>query len=182
MKKVLTVSIGRKSFVIDDDAFARLKNYLDDFRATIANPQEADEVMEDVEMRVAEILQEQLRNEMQSVNCAMVNVVIKQLGEPEVTAGAKNSKENQKKTRARKRLYRDVDNKMIGGVCSGVAAYFDIDVVFVRFIFLASLLFALTGFWCYVILWIVVPAARTVTEKLEMRGEPATAENIKNSR
>jgi len=184
MKKVLTVNIGRKSFVIDEDAFTRLKNYLDNFRATIADPQDADEVMEDVEIRVAEILQEQLKNEMQSVNTSMVNVVIKQLGEPEATT---NSDSEEKKSssgnkRPRKRLYRDVDSKMIGGVCSGIAAYFDIDVVIVRFVFLACLIMVLTSFWAYVILWIVVPAARTITEKLEMRGEPTTAENIKNSR
>ncbi|MDR3133162.1 MAG: PspC domain-containing protein [Prevotellaceae bacterium] len=180
MKKVITANIGGKSFMIDEDAFVKLQNYLDNFKATIAHPKDAEEIMEEIEFRVAEILQERLCNEMQSVNGAMVNIVIAQLGEPE---GAREYEQTQyTPRRSRKRLYRDPDNRTIGGVCSGVAAFFDLDTTLVRIIFLVLLIFGGIGFWLYIILWIAVPAARTVAEKLEMRGEPATAENIKNAR
>jgi phage shock protein PspC (stress-responsive transcriptional regulator) len=183
MKKVMTANIGGKSFMIDDDAFVKLQNYLDSFKATLSNPEDAEEIMEDIEIRVAEILREHLRNEMQSVNSAMVGSVIAQLGTPEgaPSAGAPQQ-EYYAGTRPRKRLYRDPDHRMLGGVCSGVAAFFDLDTTLVRVIFVALLAFAGAGFWLYIVLWIVAPAARTVTEKLEMRGEPATAENIKNAR
>ncbi len=186
MKKVIVANIGGKSFTIDEDAFAQLKNYFDTFRATIDNPQDADEVMEDIEVRAAEILREQLQNEMQSVNCTMVSRVIAQLGTPEGAPKAGQAKTgNPSATHVphrSRRLYRDIDNKMIGGVCSGIAAYLNVDAVVVRLITLFALILGGTSFWVYIILWVVVPAARTVAEKLEMRGEPVTAENIKNSR
>jgi phage shock protein PspC (stress-responsive transcriptional regulator) len=182
MKKVITANIGGKSFMIDEDAFARLQHYLDRFKATITDPKDAEEVMYDIELRVAEILQEHLRNEMQSVNGVMVNSVIAQLGHPEGAQEYDVPKAPYTYTRPRRRLYRDPDHRMLGGVCSGVAAFFDIDTTLVRFLMLLLIIFAGAGFWLYVILWIVVPVAATVSEKLEMRGEPATAENIRNAR
>ncbi|MDR2362063.1 MAG: PspC domain-containing protein [Prevotellaceae bacterium] len=175
MKKVITANIGGKSFIIDEDAFALLQDYLEYFKATITDPKEVEEVMTDIEIRMAEMLQECLRNEMQSVNCAMVDVVITQLGKPKGWKG-------DLRTPGRRRLYRDPDHRLVGGVCSGIAAFFGFDIALVRLGFLLSLLFVLTGLWVYLILWIVVPPARTMSEKLEMRGEPATAENIRNIR
>jgi phage shock protein PspC (stress-responsive transcriptional regulator) len=173
MKKVITANIGGRSFIIDEDAFAQLQDYLEHFKATITDPKDVEEVMADIEIRVAEILQEHLRNEMQSVNCAMVDIAITKLGKPK-------GWRDDLKTSWRRRLYRDPDHRLVGGVCSGIAAFFGFDIALVRLGFLLSLLFALTGLWVYFILWIVVPSARTVSEKLEMRGEPATAENIRN--
>ncbi|MDR1406345.1 MAG: PspC domain-containing protein [Prevotellaceae bacterium] len=182
MKKVITANIGGKSFMIDDDAFVKLQNYLDSFKATIARPKDAEEIMEEIEIRVAEILREHLRSEMQSVNVAMVNIVIARLGQPEGACGYEQPHAPYTPPRPRKRLYRDPDHRMIGGVCSGVAAFFDLDITLVRIIFFILLIFGGVGFWIYIVLWIAAPAARTVSEKLEMRGESATAENIKNAR
>ncbi|MDR2359335.1 MAG: PspC domain-containing protein [Prevotellaceae bacterium] len=182
MKKVITANIGGKSFMIDEDAFAKLQNYLDSFKATIAHPKDAEEIMDEIEFRVAEILQEHLRNEMQSVNCAMVNIVIAQLGKPEGAHEYDHPYTNYNPPPPRKRLYRDPDHRVIGGVCSGVAAFFDLDITLVRVIFFVLFIFGGAGFWLYIILWIVAPAAHTIAEKLEMRGEPTTAENIKNAR
>ena len=77
-----------------------------------------------------------------------------------------------------KKLYLDVENRKIGGVCSGLAAYFDIDVTLVRIIFFALLLGASFGFWLYLIIWIVAPKAVTPAQKCEMRGIEANAENM----
>ena len=78
-----------------------------------------------------------------------------------------------------KKFYRDPDNKTIGGVCSGLAAYLDIDVTLIRIIFLVALICGSLGFWVYVIFWIVAPMAKSASDKCEMRGLPITAENLK---
>ena len=80
---------------------------------------------------------------------------------------------------APRRLFRDPDDKRLGGVCSGLAHFLGIDVVFIRIIFLIALLFAGGGFWAYVIFWIVAPEARTPVEKCEMRGIPPTDDNLR---
>ena len=85
----------------------------------------------------------------------------------------------QKMPKAVRRLYRDMDHKMIGGVCSGLSLYLNIDVVIIRILFVIALIFGTAGFWIYIVLCIIAPAAKTATEKCEMRGIPATAENIR---
>ena len=77
-----------------------------------------------------------------------------------------------------KKLYLDVENRKLGGVCSGLAAYFDIDVTLIRIIFLALLLCGSFGFWLYIIIWIVAPKALTPAQKCELRGIEANAENM----
>lgn len=78
-----------------------------------------------------------------------------------------------------KRFYRDLDGNMLGGVCSGIATYFNIDVVIVRIIFTVAFLLGSAGFWVYIAICIIAPAARTATEKCELRGIPPTEENLK---
>ena len=79
---------------------------------------------------------------------------------------------------ANKKFYRDSDNKFIGGVCSGLAIYFNIDTMLIRIIFLVFLLAGTAGFWAYLILWFVAPLAKTSAQKCELRGLPVTAENM----
>ena len=78
-----------------------------------------------------------------------------------------------------KKFYRDLDGNMLGGVCSGIATYFNIDVVIVRIIFVVALILGSAGFWVYLVICIIAPAARTATEKCELRGIPPTEENLK---
>lgn len=80
-----------------------------------------------------------------------------------------------------KKLYRDSETKVLGGVSSGIAAYFGIDVVVVRILFLISFFFFGTGFLLYIILWVVLPEAKTVTERMQMQGEPVTLSNIESN-
>ena len=77
-----------------------------------------------------------------------------------------------------RKLFRDMDNKAVAGVCSGLGCYFEIDVTIIRIIMLVALLAGTSGFWIYVVLWIAVPKAETTAQKCEMRGIPATAENM----
>lgn len=185
MKKVVNVGIGGSSFVVDEDAYQRLDLYLERFRNGM-DAREASEVMEDVEQRIAELFMEYTNGRSEVVSLAIVERVIAQLGYPEEGDKTSNSRDNKEDNhytgvgeKPRKRYYRDPDDKMIGGVCSGLAAYFDIDVVLFRIVAIVALFCGSVGFWVYLILWIAVPLACTATEKLEMRGLPVTADNLR---
>jgi len=182
MKKVMHVGIGGFGFMIDEDAYVRLNRYLDRFKKELEAGKEDAEIMADVEQRIAELFREGLYSKDQVVGIELVERVIARIGFP---GGAERSEEfafdlgHDTYERPSKRLFRDPDTKMLGGVCGGLAAYFNIDVVLCRAIFLIALVCATAGFWAYIILWIVVPQARTAAEKLQMRGRPVTAENIR---
>jgi phage shock protein PspC (stress-responsive transcriptional regulator) len=187
MKKVITANIGGYCFTIEEDAYARLNNYLNNFKATMVNKQEADEVMEDIESRIAEIFREQVSNFQRVVDTIVVGKVIAMLGMPErnssCTASTNAAPEKELLEPApqrRRRLFRNPDSMVLGGVCSGLAEYAGIDKVIIRLLFLAALILGMFGFWVYIILWIVTPKAQTIAEKLEMRGESVTVENIWN--
>ena len=180
MKKTLNIGIGGKSFIIDEDAHARLKSYLDTFRSRLTSEQ-GEEVMDDIEARIAELFLTNLGSSPQSVSLALVNRITADLGMPDGKPEFENTNENKEEqtmSQPVKKLYLDVENRKIGGVCSGLAAYFDIDVTLIRILFLAGLLCGGFGFWLYIIIWIVAPKAVTPAQKCEMRGIEANAENM----
>lgn len=123
-----------------------------------------------------------------------MNAVIEAMGNPEEVAGAESTQQSSQSssqssssssttgttytTSGNKRFYRNVDEKVFGGVCSGIAAYFDFDPIWLRLAFALSFFFAGTGLILYLILWLIIPAARTTAEKLEMRGERVNISNI----
>lgn len=181
MKKVITVGIGGRSFVIDEDAFQRLDAYLERFKEKVQMGYHTQEVIDEVEMRIAELFTEYLGPRQEVVNISIVNKVISQLGLPDGTDADKEfmSNENKADSKPMKKFFRDPDNKTVGGVCSGLAAYLDIDVTLIRIIFLVALICGSLGFWIYVIFWIVAPMAQSASDKCEMRGLPITAENLK---
>ena len=179
MKKTLNIGIGGKSFIIDEDAHARLQRYLETFRSRLTEEQ-GSEVMDDIEARIAELLLSNLGSGQQSVSLALVNRITAQLGMPDGKPEFDELDENkeEKTMNPVKKLYLDVESRKIGGVCSGLAAYFDIDVTIIRVIFLALLLCGSFGFWLYLIIWIVAPKAVTPAQKCELRGWEANAENM----
>jgi len=183
MKKVIEVSIGGMSFTIEDDAYWKLKNYLNKFELTITDKHEAKEVMEDVEARVAEIFQKEKKYSSQVVDVKLVDIVISHLGEIETNNNSDMYANEQSGSynfeKSTKRFYRDPDDKKIAGVCSGLSAYFGVDVTLIRVIFLVALLGYGSTFLLYIVIWIATKQAITVAQKLEMRGIPVTAENIK---
>lgn len=189
MKKIIEVSIGSINFTVEEDAYIRLKEYLKRFEATIPDKKEAQEVMEDVEARVAEIFQKEMRFPNQVVNMKLVQIVIDHLGEVESNENNESNMKTQVNdkytytgqdyTKGDKRFYRDMDNKMAAGVCSGLAAYTGIDVTIIRVIFVALAFAYGSTIMAYIILWFVAPKALTVSQKLEMRGYAPTAENIR---
>ena len=188
MKKTLNVAIGGCSFTIDEDAYMALESYLDSFKAGLDNNSSSSQVMDELEMRIADLLKVQIgRREVIDLN--MVNAVLNQIGpvapRPQQTnnnAGQQTQEDTyggQQYKEAVRKFYRDAENKRIAGVCSGLALYLNIDVTLVRIIFLVALICGSAGFWIYLVLWIVAPEARTAAEKCELRGIPATAENIR---
>ena len=193
MKQVLNVGIGGRSFVIDEDAFDRLNSYLNAFRSKTGMGYQTKEVMDDLEMRIAEIFTESLSSRQEVVDISLVERVITQLGMPDGSdmpgdSGCNGSgrAENRddywhsgQENRPVRKLYRDIDHNVIGGVASGLACYFDIDVLVIRILFVILFLFGSFGGWIYIILWIAVPAARTSADKCRMHGLPVTAENMR---
>lgn len=195
MKKVILVNVGGTCFTIEIDAYETLKDYLDEFEASLEE-NERKEVMEDIENRIAEIFQERVRSSEYVVDEKLVEHAIRILGKPE-KQHSKNNEEYPRNDQTfsklrdkientiddfkkqRRRYYRDPDNKKIAGICSGIAEYFDIDVTLVRILGVISAFFGGFTILVYIVIWIIVPEALSSTQKLELRGLPITPENIK---
>jgi phage shock protein C len=129
-------------------------------------------------MRIAELFTERLNPAGQVITMHDVEEAIKVMGDPQEISGADEQPRGaRERTYGPRRLYRDPDDRMIGGVCGGLAAYLGLDPVIVRILFILFLIFGI-GFLVYLILWIVVPEARTTAQKLEMRGDTVNASNI----
>lgn len=180
MKKVISVGIGGYSFQIEEEAYKILKDYLAQFREKLGDAEDVAEIMQDIESRIAELLLEEVSSPNQVVGLGLVHQIVSQMGMPDGSndyTEYKTTYADKEKVESRK-LFRDGDNVVIGGVCSGLAAYFDIDMVLVRILFVLSLFFGGLGFWIYIILWLCLSKAVTPTQKLQMHGIPVTAENL----
>jgi phage shock protein PspC (stress-responsive transcriptional regulator) len=180
MKKTFTINISGTIFHIDDDAYESLSQYLGKIKAYFDKQEGGAEVCSDIEARIAEILREKITETKQVITIEDILYVISVMGRPGDITGEGSESEKESSRRSSKRLYRDPDNRVLGGVCSGIAAYFNIDPVIIRLIFVV-LIFSGVGALLYLIMWIITPEAATVPEKLEMRGEPVTIENIEKS-
>ena len=180
MKKTVNAAIGGCSFIIDEDAYDTLDNYLECSHRALGESSASSEVMEELEARIADLLKCRLGGR-QVVNLTMVESVIGELGYPEgYRSEGQNRKNNQDYSdKSVRKLFRDPDGKKIAGVCSGLALFLRVDVVLIRVIFLVALICGSAGFWIYLVIWIAAPEARTAVEKCELRGIPATAENIR---
>ena len=186
MKKTINVAIGGCSFVIDEDAYNAIDNYLDRFKAAIGESSASSDVMDELENRIADLLKGKLGGR-DVITLSMAESVIGQLGYPEgytehkseSTSEGKCDHDNCYQDRPVKKLFRDPDDKKIAGVCLGLALFLGVDVVIIRVIFLIALICGSAGGWIYIVIWIAAPEARTAAEKCELRGIPATAENIR---
>ena len=188
MKKTLTVNLGGTVFHIDEDAYRLLDNYLCNLRLHFRKQEGAEEIVNDIENRISELFAEKLSAGSQVITIADVEEVIARMGKPE-DFGEDTEEEEPKKTTGqtgaqqgatiRRRLYRNPDDKILGGVISGLAAYLNWDVTVLRLIMFVVLI---CGYGVlipiYIICWLVIPEARTAAEKLNMRGEDITIENI----
>jgi phage shock protein PspC (stress-responsive transcriptional regulator) len=185
MNKTVNINIGGLFFHIDEDAYQKLSKYFDAIRRSLANSSSNDEIMKDIEMRVAELITEKQQSDKQVINAKDVDEVISVMGQPEdyrlddEGEPTTNSESTFNYRYKSKKLYRDEANGMIGGVCTGLSYYFGIDKVWIRILFLLFVIAGFgTGILAYFILWIVTPKAITTSEKLEMTGEPINISNI----
>ena len=190
MKNNIRVNINGIIFNIDDDAHKLLRGYLDRLRFHFGTGQSSEEIIFDIEARIAEMFIEKNGSSDAVIDKALVSSVIEAMGEPseiydEEQGTNSDSKEEYEYARTsygnvKRRLYRDADDKIVGGVASGLAIYFDIDRIWVRLAFVLLTVFGMS-ILVYVILWMVIPRATTTAQKLEMRGEEVTLENIRRT-
>jgi len=180
MKKTFSVNLGNQVYYIDDDAYQRLQEYLNRIEGYFSDQKEREEIMNDIELRISELFNERLGAGKQVITLKDVETMIAVMGDPRVISGKDEEPRFSRERRTGpRRIYRDPDDRVIGGVCSGLGAYLGLDPVIVRILFVLFLIFGI-GFLVYIILWIVVPEARTTAQKLEMRGDSVNVSNIGN--
>jgi len=190
MKKTLTINLSGSVFHIDDDAYEKLHGYLNKITNHFGNDADAEEIVEDIEARIAEIFASKIKSAGDEViNLANVEEVIVIMGTPEAISNEEEEKTEKEKVTEKKtyrlkgkRLYRDSDDRVLGGVCSGLGAYFNIDPVIIRIIFVVAFFLPIgSSALIYIILWIVVPKAASTAQRLEMKGEVVNIDNISKS-
>lgn len=198
MNKTLSIALAGFSFMIDEHAYIKLSDYLNALRNSL-DAQEADEVMHDIEIRMVEIFKEVLAKR-EVINDSDVEKVIAQIGTPEQIdeqeeAYYSEGKQNKSKSstsyssyssNSQKQLFRDPERQKIAGVCSGLAAYFGMDITWMRLIWVGAFLFLWVApgssflvVILYFILWAVLPKAESASDFLKMKGKPLNFDNLK---
>ncbi|MBS1650859.1 MAG: PspC domain-containing protein [Bacteroidetes bacterium] len=186
MNKTVTINISGIIFHIEEDAYQQLNSYLNALKNYFAKTESGDEILQDIEIRIAELLQKNLNSNKQVIVLLDVNEAITTMGKiediiNENAEGEAKKDTNQQNEHVKRRLFRNPDEKAIGGVCSGIANYLNIDTVWVRLAMFLLIFFGGLSAWIYLILWMIIPIAKTTAEKLSMRGEPITINNISKS-
>lgn len=189
MKKTLTANISGTVFHIEEDAYEALQRYLTSIRSQFAGSSGEDEIMGDIEARIAELFTERLVGRGQVVGMSDVEHIVGVMGQPEdylgedeqePAASARNSTGSG--GQQRKRLFRDLEDSWVGGVLSGLATYFGMDPLLLRIVFIALLVLGVgSPILIYILLWILVPPATTAAERLMMEGEPVTVDNLRKA-
>lgn len=183
MNKTVSIHLQGIPFLIEENAYQLLKNYLDRLSEVLNQEEGAEEIKQDIEIRMAELFSKALGTNKKVLEQKMVEEVLQKLGDPKVFVSDEEKQTNSKSSTQRsaeKRLFRDEDNSVIGGVCAGFANYFGIDVVIMRAIFVLVFLIGGFGLPLYFILWIITPKAKTSIEKLQMKGEPINFDTMKS--
>ncbi|MVN92570.1 PspC domain-containing protein [Mucilaginibacter aquatilis] len=188
MNKTIIININGTVFHIEEQAYELLKEYMTDVKRHFFNSADSLEITTDIENRIAEMLTEILAREgRQAVIDQDIEYVIAQMGSvkdfetvDEETADSFSANEFAYQSTSR-RLFRDPEDHLIGGVCAGVANYFDIPSVWVRLFFAVAFVFFGTGLFLYAILWIIVPKAVTRADRMAMKGEPLDLQGFKRN-
>jgi phage shock protein PspC (stress-responsive transcriptional regulator) len=176
MNEVTKIHLGRQSFSISVEAQRSLRRYLDAIEKQVKDKG----VVDEIELRMAELLAEHGVSGDKVILPADINYLKGQLGDP------KDFKEDDSDTSAEaalpidnKRLFRDTDHAMIAGVASGLAAYFGIDVLLIRILFVAGTIAWGGGILLYILLWLLIPEAKSGSDRLQMAGKAVTVESLK---
>ena len=183
MNKTVNINLGGLFFHIDEDAFQKLNRYFDAIKRSLSNSSGQEEIMKDIEMRISEIFSQNKETDKHVINLKDVDSMIAVMGQPEdyriEEEGESTQKNFNNSSKTSKKLYRDIDKNLLGGVSAGLGHYFGIDALWIRLAFVLIVI-AGVGFpiFLYILLWVLIPKAQTTTEKLEMTGEPVNLSNI----
>jgi phage shock protein PspC (stress-responsive transcriptional regulator) len=198
MNKTISINISGFVFNIEEGAYEKLNHYLDAIKNNFKHEEDCNEIMEDIEARIAELFQEKLSDRKEVIVDSDVEAIIVIMGKPEEylsddepiyeesrsESNTSDDNMNAKSTNTywygKKRLYRNETEGVVGGVCSGIGYYVGIDPVLIRAAFVVMTLLGGSGVLLYVILWIVMPHAKTTAEILEMKGQPVNLDSIKD--
>lgn len=187
MNKTININLANRLFHMDEEAFNKMRRYLEAIKRSFANTPGSDEIQADIEARIAELFFEKLENERQVITLKEVDEVIAVMGQPEDYMIDEDIFDDEPKTKSTatksstgrvKKLYRDIEHKYIGGVCSGLEYYLGFDALWIRLIFILLAITTGFGFIAYILLWILVPEATTTSQKLDMTGKPVNISNI----
>ena len=184
MNKTVNINLAGIFFHIDEDAYAKLQHYLDAIKRSFTNTQGKDEIIADIEARIAELFNEKKKDDRQVIGIKEVEEVIAIMGQPEDYMVDEEIFEDEpvytKTTKSPgKQLFRDTEHSYVGGVSSGLGHYLGIDFIWVRLLWILLTIFSSGAFiLIYIALWIFVPEAKSTADKLAMRGEEVTISNI----
>lgn len=192
MKKNITINLFGSLYAIDEDAYELLKKYEDNIRAYFAKQEGGDEIVDDIERRVAELFEEYKANGLEAISIEHVQDIIGRIGNPEQMDAGDDGEATAEAPKAtavghdadtaqgrNKKLFRDPKDKMLGGVMAGLAHFFGCDPLPLRLLILFLCIFTSGAFlFVYIVLWIIVPQARTAEDFLRMNGQVVTPEGI----
>ncbi len=179
MNTTINVNLTGQHFYFDQTAKVKIEIYFEEIKSYFTNESFLQELMTDVEARIAELLNDIRIDSNQVITIQHIENVIQIMGVPNSFKFDEEKTQNQSETKAIRKLFRDPDDRFLGGVASGVSNYFGLQVSWVRLIWLLLGLFLWGGFSIlYIALWIFVPIAKTTSEKFMMKGEPINLSNL----
>jgi phage shock protein PspC (stress-responsive transcriptional regulator) len=185
MNKTININLGGFFYHIDEIAYQKLRTYLASISKSLSDDAHGkNEIIADIEARISELLSEKITDSRQVVSESDIEDIIVIMGQPEdytedEEAYSDTSYSYNRNSSSGKKLFRDGDDKFLGGVASGIAHYFDIDTIWVRLLFLVITIAGVgAGILVYIALWVLLPEAKTTAEKLQMEGEPVNIDNI----
>ena len=180
MNKTTNIHLAQTLFSLDENAYFLLKNYLDNLERLFKNTEGVKDIIEDIEARIAELFTGTKKDGLYVISIEDVEQVIETLGAPEDLAGEEETNETSSSYNGPKKLFRDPDDRFLGGVAGGLSNYVGLDSVWIRLILLILFFSSVGGVvLVYVLLWIFIPEAKTTSDKLMMKGEPVNVSNIK---
>lgn len=177
MNEIKHIHLGRQQFTVAVDAHKELREYLEAIKRQVG--ENGADVVDEVELRMAELLTERGVTPDKVVLPADVTFLKQQLGAPRDFKDDDEAAEAQNEADTPRRLFRDTDNAMVAGVAAGLAKYLGIDALIVRIVFVALVFASGGGILIYILLWLLVPEAKTTSERLSMQGKSATVDNLK---
>lgn len=196
MNEIKKCSLSGVGFTFEKVAYNRLNDYLNSLKEAYKESADCDEILADIEARIAELILSAQSDAQCVVTLPIIENIIAQLGSPEDISGEEKQPKAESNTRIPRRLYRDMENSKLGGVCAGLAKYFGVEAVWLRLAMASPLILVVIGapflHWLsvlggnlfgvflmtYLILWFAIPSAKSAREKLEMEGEAISARTI----